>query len=383
MRRVLMLNLIYLDFASSTPIHPEVLKTVTEMMPIHYANAESLHQAGLTIHTMMEESRVSLSKALKVDASTLYFTSGATEANNLLIKGIALANQSRGKHLITSQVEHASVLESFRDLETNFGFEVTYLPVNQKGYVEPSILEENLRADTSLVSLMAVNNETGAIFETQLYARLIHEKTNAFFHVDAVQALAKIEFTLEGIDAASFSAHKIQGVKGSGLMYLKEGIRFQPLITGGQQEKGYRPGTANAIGHIVFAKTLRLALELHHAKESEIRRINTYCRSCLAELESIKINSDRDGSPYILNISSLNLPSQVMLNHLSQKGICISAAATCSSRSFKPSHVLTAMHLNEHELEGVLRLSFGYTTTQSDIDAFIDAFKDGVKRYGK
>lgn len=378
-----MLDLIYLDFASSTPIHPDVLKTVTEMMPIHYANAESLHQAGLTIHTMMEESRSSIAKLLKVDASTLYFTSGATEANNLLIKGIALANQSRGKHLITSQVEHASVLESFRDLEAHFGFEVTYLPINQMGYVEPSILEESLRDDTVLVSLMAVNNETGAIFKTQEYAKLIHKKPNAFFHVDAVQALAKIDFTLTNIDAASFSAHKIQGVKGSGLMYLKEGIRFQALITGGQQEKGYRPGTANAIGHIVFAKTLRLALELHRTKVVDIVKINHYCRTRLAELDSVKINSDGDGSPYILNISSLQLPSQVMLNHLSQKGICISAAATCSSRSFKPSHVLSAMHLNQQELEGVLRLSFGYTTTQDDIDAFIDAFKEGVKRYGK
>lgn len=375
-------NLIYLDFASSTPIHPEVLKTVTEMMPIHYANAESLHQAGLTIHTMMEESRSSIAKAMKVETSTLYFTSGATEANNLLIKGIALANQSRGKHLITSQVEHASVLESFHDLESNYGFEVTYLPVNQKGYVEPTSVEENLRSDTILVSLMAVNNETGAIFKTQEYAKLIHDKSNAFFHVDAVQALAKIDFSLEGIDAASFSAHKIQGVKGSGLMYLKGGIRFQPLITGGQQEKGYRPGTANAIGHIVFAKTLRLALELHQSKVSEIRRINQYCRTRLAEIDSVVINSDVEGSPYILNISSLNLPSQVMLNHLSQKGICISAAATCSSRNFKPSHVLTAMHLSQQALEGVLRLSFGYTTSQSDIDAFIDAFNEGVKRYG-
>ena len=376
-------DLIYLDFASSTPIHPEVLKSVTEMMPIHYANAESLHQGGLTIHTMMEESRKTLAQSLNVKPEHLIFTSGATEANNLLIKGIALANQSRGKHLITSQVEHASVLESFRDLEKHFGFEVTYLPVNTKGYVDPETLKDSLRIDTILVSLMAVNNETGAIFKTHEYSKLIHDLSTAYFHVDAVQALAKIEFTLKGIDAASFSAHKIQGVKGSGLMYLREGIRFQPLITGGQQERGLRPGTANAIGHIVFAKTLRLALELQAQKHAHIVDLNNYCRKQLSLLEGVRINSDPEGSPYILNISSLNLPSQIMLNHLSSHSICISAAATCSSRSFKPSHVLSAMGLDQTALEGVLRLSFGYTTTRQEIDAFIQRFKEGVQRYGK
>lgn len=375
---------LYFDYASSTPVHPDIQKALFDMVPRFYANSESLHQAGLEIHQRVEQSRQDIAKLLKVEAQELTFTSGATESNNLLIKGIAFAYQSRGKHLITSAVEHVSVLDSFKDLEAHFGFELTILPVNALGYVEPETLKAALRQDTILVSLMAVNNETGVIFKTQAYSELVHSLSKAVFHVDAVQALAKVPFSLKGVDAASFSAHKIQGVKGSGLFYKRSGIRMQPLITGGQQENGLRPGTPNAINHILFAQTLKLALESQKNHHDQVVMLNHHLRTEMQKIPSLHLNAQEDlCSPYIINLRSDRLPSQVLLNWLDQNQICISAAATCSSRQKGTSHVLEAMGLSPKELEGVVRISIGANTTLAECDTLLSVLKEGLTRYGR
>lgn len=374
----------YFDHASSTPVRPEIIEALSEYYPTYYANSDSLHDAGMRIHTMVEKSREAIAKLLDVKAQELFFTSGATEANNILIKGIAFAYQNRGKHLITSKVEHASVLESFQDLERFFGFDVTYLPVNSNGYVEVSDLKDALRKDTTLVSLMAVNNETGTIFPIQDYAKVIHDSGRTLFHVDAVQALGKIDLSLDGVDAASFSAHKIRGVKGSGLLYKKSNIECHPLITGGQQEGGLRPGTPNALHHILFAKTLRLALDCRKMHEAEIMNMRTALIDAFKMMPDIVINSpQKDCSPYILNISCLNVPSQVMLNWLNQNGLCVSAMATCSSRQYHPSHVLSAMDIQGKRLDGVLRISLGNTNTQEACAYLIAKIQEGIQTYGQ
>lgn len=378
------LDAYYFDHASSTPVRPEIIETLSGYYPEYYANSDSLHDAGMAIHNMVERSREAIAKLLDVKAQDLFFTAGATEANNILIKGIAFAYQARGKHLITSQVEHASVLESFQDLERFFGFEVTYLPVNPLGFVEVSDLRDALRKDTTLVSLMAVNNETGTISPIQDYAKIIHASGRTVFHVDAVQALGKVDLSLNGIDAASFSAHKIRGVKGSGLFYKKSNIECHPLITGGQQEGGLRPGTPNALHHILFAKTLRLALDCRKMHEARIVAMRTILVEAFMTMPEIVINSPEiTCSPYILNISCLSVPSQVMLNWLNQNGLCVSAMATCSSRQYHPSHVLNAMGIQGKRLNGVLRISLGTTNTPEACAYLIAKIQEGIQTYGQ
>jgi len=375
---------IYFDHASSTPVWPEVIQSLSELYPKHYANSESLHSLGLEIHAMIEKSRESIAAFLRVEPSTITFTSGATEANNLLIKGIAFAYQNRGKHLITSQVEHASVLESFQDLEKHFGFEVTYLPVDTDGFVHAEDLKQALRMDTTLVSIMAVNNEVGNIMPTQALADIIHRFSKAIFHVDAVQALSKIDFSLDGVDAASFSAHKMRGVKGSGVIYKKNSVMCQPLITGGQQESGLRPGTPSALHHILFAKTLRLAIASRKENHAHILQLRDFLIQGIQKIDAMKINSPLENvSPYILNVSCLKVPSQVMLNYLDSKGICVSAAATCSSRQTHPSHVLAAMGIQGLQLEGALRISIGATNTLEECHELIEALKEGIHLHAK
>ena len=314
-------NPIYFDHASSTPVHPDVIKGLTELTTAHYANSESLHQAGLDIQTMMRKSREAIAVMLKVKSDDLYFTSGATESNNLLIKGIAFAYQNKGKHLITSRVEHSSVLDSFQDLESFFGFEVTYLNVDQEGRVRLDELEAALRPDTTLVSIMAVNNEVGTIMPIEACAQIIRSKSQAVFHVDCVQALTKIDFNYDLVDCASFSAHKINGVKGSGLLYKKRTASIVPLINGGQQENGLRGGTSNACVDIVLAKTMRKAIESQKSHFDYVKSLNDYLREQLSEMDNIVINSPEDASPFILNISCPHYKPEVIVHDLETKGI--------------------------------------------------------------
>jgi len=372
---------IYFDHASSTPVHPEIIKNLSELTAIHYANSESLHEAGLTIQTMMRKSREAIASLIGVLPADITFTSGATESNNILIKGIAFAYQHKGKHLITSSVEHSSVLESFQDLEKFFGFEVTYLPVDKDGRIKLDDLKNALRKDTTLVSIMAVNNETGTIMPINECADIIHSNSHAIFHVDGVQALGKIDLNLSNIDCASFSAHKINGVKGSGIIVKKKNVLCHPIITGGQQESGLRPGTPNAIHHILFAKTLRLALE---QDKKNIKLIKSYLINELSQLDGIVINSPMIGcSDYILNISCLKVSSQIMLSWLNQHKIYVSAMATCLNRDAQPSHVLEAMGIEGNRLNGVIRISIGYTNTMEQAKTLISVLKEGIVKHGR
>lgn len=377
------LNPIYFDHVSSTPVHPEVLKTQNDLYPIHYANAEALHDAGHRIGDMVEKSRDSIASLLHVKSEMITFTSGATESNNAIIKGIAFANMAKGKHLITTAVEHSSVLESYKQLEEDFGFEVTYLGVDQEGRIDPENLKASLRADTTLVSIMHVNNEVGTIMPIAECAKIIKAGSNAYFHVDEVQAIGKIPFDFNGIDAVSLSAHKINGVKGSGLMIVKPGVKILSLITGGQQEHGRRGGTANAINNILFAKTLRLALEGYDAHLKHVQSLNTMLRTELEKLSKIIINSPKEGvSPFILNFSVLTLTSEVMLNWLNSHDIYVSAQSTCNSKQKHASITLSAMHLDEKRLNGSIRLGIGATNTLQEVERFIAVLKEGLSTYG-
>lgn len=362
-----MLSLIYLDNAATTPLHPEILASYQELLSNSFANSESIYDLGFNVKKQLEKSRKIIAKLFGVRSNDLIFTSGASEANAMAIKGYALAQQVRGKHLITTNVEHSSVLNAFEQLETTFGFEVTYLKVNKEGFINLDELKTSLRNDTTLVSIMAINNEIGTIQPLSEISAIIKENSKAIFHVDAVQALGKIDLDFSLFDMASFSAHKINGLKGSGLLYKRAHLEIEPLIHGGSQEFGLRGGTSNAAVHILLAKTIRLALESQKENEENIKEIKQFCIEKLRDMKNFTIHTPVISSDYIVSFSSNSVPSEIMLNGLVANNIYVSARSTCHSRDDSYSYVLEAIGANEQEKKSVIRISMGYKSTKEDL----------------
>lgn len=373
--------MIYFDSASTTKLNDEVLTAYHSLLAKTFANSESLYDAGMEMHNLMEKSRAAIASFLHILPQEVYFTSGASESNSAIIKGVAFANRDKGKHIITTCVEHSSVMNACRQLAEEFGFEITYLPVDPTGKIRISDLEKALRSDTILVSIMYVNNESGAIMPLEEIKRVV-KKSRAVLHVDCVQALGKLDIDLKNIDCASFSAHKINGLKGSGLLIKKQHIRMLPLINGGQQEMGLRGGTANAPANIVWAKTLRLALEKQVSSMKHIHQLNQLLRNELTKMEEIHFNSGEDALDTILNFSVSGLTSEVLMNALNAKGICVSAQSTCSSKSTSASHVLLAMGIDEEAARRSIRISLSKENTEKEIIYFIQVLKESIKQYG-
>lgn len=373
--------MIFFDSASTTPLNPEVLKTYHYLLENYYANSDSLYETGIKVSNLMEQSRQQIAQLLHVHDEEIFFTSGASESNNMLIKGVAFAYQHKGKHLITSNIEHSSVQGAFKQLEEVFGFDVSYVPVNEKGVVEPETLKKYLRKDTTLVSIMMTNNEVGSINDLLALSKVIRENSHAFFHSDCTQSLGKMTVPLEVLDAASFSAHKIYGCKGSGFLYMRKNIRLIPLINGGQQENGLRGGTSNAPCNIVLAKTLRLAIESCQAHLEQVTRLNTLLRKELEKMDDIQINSPDDATPYILNFSCTCMTSEILLNALNERHIYVSARSTCHSKTKSYSHVLLAMGFNEKRVSQAIRVSFSHLNNENEVLEFIKNLKEILNEY--
>ncbi len=369
-------NAIYLDYVSSSPVLPEIIADYQRLLTQYYANSDAIHDLGREIASLVALSRTKTAELLDVSARDLFFTSGATESNNAIIKGIAFANRSRGNHLITSSVEHSSVFETFKYLEQNHGFEVTYLDVDKFGQIDLVSLDQSIRPDTTLVSLMAINNETGAQFPVEAIVECVKGHPHTFLHVDGVQALGKYPLDLSRVDAASFSAHKIGGLKGSGLMMVKSHVAMDPLLNGGHQENGRRAGTLNALADIVFAKTLRLSLEHYAANESRIDRMHRRLIEGLDSFGVVHVNSPEHASRYILNFSVDHIPSEILLNALNQRSIYVSAQSTCSYEANTPSRVLTAMGFDRERALNSVRVSLSYLTQNQEIEVFLNALKE-------
>ena len=369
---------IYFDNASTTDVNPEVLNTYKDLLDKYYANSESLYDEGSEIHRMMEKARGAIAGLLAVQPDEIIFTSGASEANSLAIKGIAFANPDK-KHIVTSSIEHSSVLNACKQLEETFGYEVTYLPVDHNGQISIEDLKKSIREDTALVSLMLVNNEVGSIFPIKEIGEYVKKKSHAVFHVDVTQAVGKIDFSLENIDLASLSAHKIHGLKGSGILVKKKHVDLVPLVNGGEQEFGLRGGTSNACVNMVFAKTLRLALEKDN---SSIKELKEYCLEKLKKIDGISINQPDDAIDEIINFSYERIPSEVMQNALNEKGFMVSARSTCESKAISESYVLKAMGFSSEIASSCIRLSFSNENTKEEIDLLIQSLKEIISQYG-
>jgi len=375
--------MLYLDYVATTPLHNEVLETYHHLLKEKFANSDSIHGLGIEVENLMEKSRTLIAKMLSCKPQELIFTSGASEANNLAIKGIAFQYQNRGKHIITTSIEHSSVYETFKQLEEDFGFDVTYLPVSKDGRINLDTLKAALTPQTILVSCMMVNNEVGMILPIDEIKSITQQYPQCHLHVDMVQALGKIPVSLEGIDLATFSAHKIYGLKGSGLLFKRSKVQLKPLICGGQQEYGLRAGTSNAITNIMFAKTLRLALDHQPQKLKHVTSLNKQLRDYFKTLDRCVINSPEDASPYILNVSLLDYKPEVITHALEDKGIYISTKSACSSKKVSMARTLQAMGVSEEVGNSALRISFSHLTTKEDIQYFIESLNSILKTIKK
>lgn len=373
--------MIYFDNASTTSVRTEVRRVYAKMLETCYGNPDSLHALGRQASQLMEKSRLTIASMLHVEPSEILFTSAASESNSLAIIGYALANMHRGKHILTSNVEHSSVRNAMEFLK-RFDFEVEFLPINEEGIITPECLSSHMRKDTILVSIMHVNNEMGAINPILELEKIVHANPTCAFHVDCVQSFSKIDVPFEKLDMATISAHKIHGLKGSAILMKKKKIQLVPLVQGGQQEQGLRGGTENAPANIVLAKTIRLALEEQKSAYEHVSKINSYLRQELAKIDGAHVHSPENALPYILNISFDQITSEVLLNALDQKEICVSAKSTCSSQNTNASQVLLAMHKSEFDATHGIRLSFSNENTLEEAKYFIETCKEIIENYG-
>lgn len=362
----------YFDYAATTPPSPEVLKTFDAVNRNFWANPESLHRLGARSEQMLEQARKQVLELLGAEADyRCVFTSGATESNNMALAGAATLYQKRGRHVITTAIEHPSVLEVFRGLES-VGFEVTVLPVNTLGEVEPDELASALRADTTLVSIMHVNNEVGAINDIIKLGAIVKANSAAAFHVDAAQSVGKfpIELNDSPIDMLTFSAHKFFGLKGSGALLIKSRFDLPPMTRGGGQEGGLRPGTADPARAAALAKALRLSLE---SRAETFERVMSYKQTLvasLAKVPDVEVNGSLEaGSPFILNCSVAGTRPETVLQALSEEEIYISTVSACSAKEHAESAVVRAITGDRKRAATSIRISLAGLTTREEVDA--------------
>lgn len=373
--------MIYFDNSSTTSVRAEVSRIYALLIQEAYANPDAMHTPGREVSKMMETSRKKIAEMLKVAYEEVLFTSSASESNSLAIIGYCLTNSHRGKHILLSNAEHASVSHSFEWLQS-MGFEVEYLSIDASGKVTWQELKNKIRKDTILVSCMHVNNEMGAINPIDELADVVHTHPTCVFHCDCVQSFSKIDIPFEKLDLATLSMHKIHGLKGSGILIKKKKVQLMPLIQGGQQEFGLRGGTSNAPVNICAAKTIRLALQEQKVSYDKVQKINQYLRKELVKIPGAHINSPEDAIPYILNVSFDQITSEVLLNALDQKGVCVSAKSTCSSHSKHASAILLHMGYDEKIATHMIRLSFDKDNTIEQAKEFIEICKEILKSYG-
>ncbi len=378
----------YLDNSATTRAFDEVAELVAKVMTTEYGNASSVHHMGVVSAGRLSQARDTISSTLKVDPQEIIFTSGGTESDNMAILGVAKANAWRGKHIITTAIEHPAILEATTHLE-NEGFNVTYLPVGNDGVVDIETLKAAIREDTILVSMMFVNNEIGAIEPIEEAGRLIKSiNKDIVFHVDAVQAYGKVLIRPRtmNIDLLSVSSHKIHGPKGVGFLYIRKGTKITPICYGGGQQKGMRSGTENVPGIAGMALAAKRCYENFDAHIKEMYELKKYLILSLRErLTDIRINGPEceKGAPHIVSLSIKGLAAETVLNMLSSKGIYVSAGSACTSNNPHISDTLQAIGLEKSLLESTIRISLSVMTTKEEIDYFLDTLCSQVETMRK
>lgn len=389
---------IYLDNSATTKPLPEVIDKIKETLITNYGNPSSLHNKGLKAEKILKRARRLIADKLGIKPEELYFTSGGTESNNLAIKGISYQFQSRGKHLITTMIEHSSVLEVFKSLEKE-GYEVTYLQPDKKGIISPQKLARTIRPETILVSIMHVNNELGSIQPVKKAGKIIKEKNHkTFFHVDAIQSFGKININPSkwNIDLLSLSGHKFHGPKGIGALYLKKRIKLVPLIHGGGQEEGLRSGTENISGiaglipaikklpSLITTDTHKKQLYINQKRDKKLDRLKNYfIKTVKNKLPRVKINSPlgKSGAPHIINLSFPEVKGEILVHCLEKEGIYVSTGSACHSKDKGENRVLKAIGLNPELRKGTIRISLSRFNNKEELDYTVKKLKEQIKLY--
>ncbi|NLW07249.1 MAG: cysteine desulfurase [Clostridia bacterium] len=374
--------MIYLDNSATTAALPQVVTAMNRMLTVDYGNPSSLHNMGLAAEKVIVAARRQVAAPIGARPAEIYFTSGGTEATNWALWGLARARRRQGRHIITTAIEHPATLAACRFLQTE-GYEVTILPVNSRGIVEPDELAKALRPDTILVSVMSVNNELGSLQPIKEIARLVRSKSEAALHVDHVQGYGKIALNCRelDIDLMSLSAHKIHGPKGCGALYIKKGLRLEPLLLGGGQENGQRSGTENTPAIAGFGVAAGQAVLDFAERNSKMRAIKLELAARLLEaIPGTLINgpTPEEGAPHILNVSFPGVRAEVLVHMLAERGIYVSTGSACHSRQREASHVLKAIKLEPQRLESAIRISLGVFNTATEIDPTVAALQECV-----
>ena len=368
----------YLDNAATTFVFPEVKELMGKVMEEDFGNPSSLHKKGVKAEQYIKEAKETIAKFLKVEPKEIVFTSGGTESNNMALIGSAYANQRRGKHIITTRIEHASVYEPLMHLEKE-GFQITYLPVDEHGIVKIDALKEALTDETILVSIMYVNNEIGSIQPIEEIGKIIKSyREDILFHVDAIQAYGKLKIYPKRakIDLLSVSGHKIHGPKGSGFLYIKDKTKIQPILFGGGQQKGMRSGTENVPAIAGLSLASKFMYENHEEKIEKLNILKERFIKGVSEIENVTNNSGE--APHIISISFPGVRSEVLLHALEEKGVYVSSGSACSSNHPAISGTLKAIGLDKNHWESTLRFSLSIFTTEEEVDFAIQCLKELV-----
>ncbi|EEK12904.1 cysteine desulfurase family protein [Staphylococcus hominis] len=364
--------MIYLDNAATTKPNQAVLDSFLKVSEKAYYNANSPHQMGLQSEKILLQAKSRVKEMLNLNKNTdIIFTSGATESNNIALKGIALRKKQFANVIITSVLEHPSVLEVMRYLETQ-GFILKYVNVTPNGQIDINHLEQLMTDNVGLVTCMYVNNVMGQIQPIKEIGSLLKQYPKAHFHVDGVQALGKIPMQLEDVNSISFSGHKFNGLKGQGILIIDNKEKIEPTIFGGGQEYGIRSGTVNLAMNVSLVKAMEIAIQNLDELNHRLSRYNKVIRECLSQHKGVYINSPENSAPHILNIAFPGVKGEVLVNAFSKLDIMVSTTSACSSKREKLNEVLLAMGIKDNRIEGSVRLSMGETTTEKDIEQFKD-----------
>lgn len=373
-----MRNMIYFDNSATTRPYPEALETYMQVASKILGNPSSLHRLGDQATRILDASRQQIADLIGKKSDEIFFTSGGTEGDNWIIKGVAFEKAQFGKHIIVSAIEHPAVKESALWLKAQ-GFEVDFAPVDKKGLVDVEALEDLIRPDTTLVSIMAVNNEIGSIQPIEAISEFLADKPTISFHVDAVQALAKIpteKYLTERVDFATFSGHKFHGIRGVGFIYIKSGKKITPLLTGGGQERDYRSTTENVAGIAATAKALRLSMEKLDIFRSKTGQMKAVIRQALLDYPDIFVFSDEeDFAPHILTFGIKGVRGEVIVHAFEDYDIFISTTSACSSKAGKPAGTLIAMGVDKDKAQSAVRLSLDLENDMSQVEQFLTKLK--------
>ncbi|MEH7176509.1 cysteine desulfurase family protein [Neobacillus vireti] len=377
--------MIYFDNSATTRPYKEVLDSFLKVSNDFYGNPSSLHGLGVQAEKLLTQARSQIANLLEVKSTEIYFTSGGTESNNLAIKGTALVHKNKGRHLLFSSIEHPSVRGAMEQLK-KLDFDITTIPVDSNGRVNVEDVKASIRKDTILVSVMQVNNEVGTIQPIKEIGKLLKQYPNILFHVDAVQAIGKLPLDLvgNGVDLCSISAHKFHGLKGTGALFIREGVRIDPLLSGGNQEWQIRSGTENVAGAVAMAKALRMTMEKSVSELKRMERVKSVLKAELEKTDGLSINTPVEHSaPHILNFSIKGIKAEVLIHTLEQKGIYLSTTSACSSKKQLPSQTLLAMGVPDDLADSAFRISLSYDNTEEEAKLVAAAIEEAAKHLRK